>query len=1234
MSSVPNNDYSLVDDNKIRATMCGVGYIGPKEATYYSEEDKSKIRNPANTVFMDLSLEQIKPGTRNRLTDGTPTIPVGMYRNLDVLGLCDSIHDFNNTFTDVVGSLTSTTATNEGTMSATQVIAANNSYRKFLFTFLLNGGYPSLLNYPTDPTTTPPPPNHEMLQSYYSKLFGVRSLNDDNIENYFSIGTIQNIINTPENGRLKILSYFYTGKSTKEKIKTKLTDDERFSVYNELATLFADYKDPAFGNKIKIICDHQVRFFDILEVGYNRGEREFCSLTSAETMVDPAPKSKIKKLQKKVGVDNCYIEYLSGTESRTHNAEDTANPFGGNVSVTFRDIQQESPTNPNVLEQNYSVNATYTCRGYPDSETLRIQMNDSAHKFNAIDTIKKVVLKTIALVSGAGAPEKNTYKFPKNMLIGDSINEFYNRFNTSVCQLNQADPNSTAGDPVKYIRKYAISYARKRLGDVLQGRVCKQEILGSLQFRGVTSSGANNATFKPASEVVRSTKDAVLVTHDRMLFSYAVRLQIPVILDLADHMILYIPPPPPPTAPLPLPLPAITEVVPPPPTETSPTMVMSGGDRNSINQNTVESIGMLIDCLIRFLSIVRRPSSNLFQTSTPFKDFIRDVNDAVARGLNYNYIQNYTNDSLFISQDAGNALQTPPNFVDKYPPSPFEINPKILHLILGESAKLEVYKIFDGPMATRENPNPERFFKFIIQFTYDGTQSTIHITQAEILRSLNRANDIDFNMIEEREFTSILNGNPEETSTSTQLDIIYEDVSINVIEEGAPSSGARTGGAVSFNVLVALVSVFILAGILAYSQQSAFLRDIRGGPNDAIHSAKSTSVSQVVVQNFELINDNSNLLEKNMAVLYSMFNMLTRYEFMLIDYIEGIEGVYHKIDSSPVSQFLGVTELFPYQVDLYIFYTLLLRDYNAQKVAVINYGLLEYCMYVHYKTNADSRAYNCLQDVKSYLNEDESDATVYEVDYLVQEMLKNNKVTGDYFYHLINETKRIKEEEVEPEINGSTYDNVDSIRILMDKYNLMFGGFANLKSIFLSKSIGIVGKLFENQDAGMYLSKYQIAARALARRHSSEASGEGKKRKQREQFKKPEEPLKYTDFKQHRPMISIKPTAFNKKMEFKPLTPYGTNGQFPLSTQQSKPLTTYNPYGPFQPNAPPSIINTNPLAMVRAFGGKQTKRPRTKKPLYKNNKRKTCKYRGIRKTRKYKARAHKNNRKTCKNKKK
>ena len=572
------------------------------------ELDKEAAANAKSAISVfDLGYTPPTPTSGNKLnpfasksqpqsTLSPYEIPPGLYRYPSAVGFFDSLHDFKLEFCDT---------------ETDKKKKAKYGYSKFMFTYLLYGGYPELNR-----------TNFSLLdfQAKYSYLKAyTRPISTDGLENYFAIGNMYDVVRNEPSlyqriehyrtnntilkdlqdstyGDLQIvintkLNYLKNSKGNfvveninakkpdKMKIISTITDDEdnrqdnraqkQLDIYDYLSFFFDEYKDKNFDNKIKLCIDCQSNLYKIMRK--NKTKNRFCLLYTAETITDSASKPKAENIDEIFGYQNWYIEALNNENDLDENKvlRNPLDPRGhyggpdpgpsvkGNITVYYNNIQYSKPND--LQNADYTVDLIYYYGNDLSNPVFSddIVNGDTPITMNAKQTTKEsVMLRVNTFVEEF----KQKYNFPQAIIKGvksivDSIKKltnksklderekFYKDFNKDI--LNNISLNGLSSTNIfnLYI-KYALFYAIKRLGDTLQAEVCRQYILQAMLFYRVTKNMGNKKKCKYAvnfTKPIRSTKGAVLVTHDRMLFAYAVINNIPVILDLENHMIIFRP---------------------------------------------------------------------------------------------------------------------------------------------------------------------------------------------------------------------------------------------------------------------------------------------------------------------------------------------------------------------------------------------------------------------------------------------------------------------------------------------------------------------------------------------------------------------------------------------------------------------------------------------------------------------------------------------------------------------
>jgi hypothetical protein len=962
-----------------------------------------------NFPFYEFKMEYIDATTLNNFTRPPTGVPPGLHSMIDGVGFLDSLHDFKSDFMDC-----------QAPIKGNKEIF---SFKKFGFSFLLNGGYPTLL-----------PQNNLLIQQAYSYLNRIpRPLNESNLENYFSLGNIYDIINNPDRGQMYILP--------NTRAFTPQTKEKHFqNIYNKLTEFFSEYRDGNFGNTIKVIVDHQLNFYDIVYTCKPKDDAtpsDFSILYTAETITDPAPKSKAKKLDDNFGYKNCYIENLPG--SRTYNA--SVDGVGGNVNVTFSNLVVGTS---DLENGRFFVDVVY--QNGDRREPVKVEMNS---KGNSINAIKNQIRNTIERVTGVVADTFTSTFYNESITDRRS---FYNNF-------NQGMNDGTKRD---YTQKYAIFYARKRLGDTLQARICLPDKLSNLNFNSVkresgTFTGYN---FKlDTTTPKRASTGAVLVTHDRMLFSYAVIQGIPTILDLENNMIVFLPRSPPQGPRVPPGLRGgFQQIVPKINTynfNKNPTnLIQKGGeDANDI----VESIMNNPDALIRFLYFYVNGRSN-FSKLDGFKIFMDNVNRNFNNSnntLDYAYLGEFLNNTLVISPrgdiegiiyEINEPIITGVQTREQIKNQTYDLiqNSVLIHIRLDDNNYIEVKKSIKDAGIT------------ISKSKYNGTLESngINLSKQQIKSQINNpgsftinTQNTDVNASFANNITEDLLSNDAKTTSERVLSVLC-----NVIIGGVV--GGVVGGITGImygNPYDSIVTGAAFGAVGTSVFEGAKYKGFLGGgkPSDI------PLYESVLTVDFSKLNDPKNLFQNNVTVIYFLFNLLRSYELSFITYQEGIESFYTKIDESCVlSDMIGVTNWIPHNIEFYVFLKLILQDYSEKNVNTINYALFEYYLYLLKGVN---NIYYRFQDVKSYLLN-----TNYEIPFTPQiqsAITTTNMQSLQYFNSVCKRAMQISQDVITKNYNASQSANFDLIHNNADAYGLKLCGFTEMKSEFINKTVDIVSSM-------------------------------------------------------------------------------------------------------------------------------------------------------------------------------
>jgi len=959
-----------------------------------SDINKNTGAGSTDAPFLPFLETYIDPKSRQLLDHpDTEKILSDMYKNRDAIGFFDSLHDFKSDFFDCQSQ-----------------IKGNSdiySYKKFMFTFLLKGGYPNLFGL-----------TNLLIQDKYSYLNRLpRPLNQDNLENYFSIGNIFDIIkkNTGK-GKMYVLP----------QTRIPKTPSHKLAIYNKLKEFFASYRDSAFGNTIKLVVDMQLNLFDIIQT--SRGSnRDFSILYTAETITDPAPKTKASKLDTIFGCENWCIESL--TRSRMY--DPVADSINGNVGIDFTNVQLSHTDD--LEKADFSVDATYKYNNSASTSLkVRVVMNQKA---NTIQNIKNKINAFIKNLTSASTFTSTMFskvisKPPKRV-------DFYKDFNTKI----QSDITDN------YLKEYTIDYARKRLGDTLQGRVCLLDKLGNLRFKNVTKNGKK---FTLGSDEKIATTGAVLVTHDRMLFSYAVINNIPTILDLQEHMIVFVP----------------TQSSrgggeEEPLVEDEPLVAEEQMGGNIYNfSDMADSIFDNVDDLIRFMYFFQYQGADLNNAG----QLLDNVNTALRqKTLGYAYVGEYDLNCLVIapiSEIDGElttihdyVVRTSPRLAEN-DPTYFELrnNPTFLYIKLNDDNYIKVTRtnVPSIIIIAKLNGSTEKSYtwsKRDIELRL-GVNSTPGVGVISKLESQTGSIDEDINHAKFDDFELYIE-NPKHTIVS----LFKRVVGVSVIGLGifAAGLGMAATGVVAGPVALATAGVSSYYAPEATTKLGSFVASKitgsrGGGPNDA-------PFFQLILQSkFESLNEPKNLLPNNITVLYFLFNLLQTYETSFISYQEGIDTFYTKIDESCIlSDMIGVTNLIPHNIEFYVFLKLILQDYSENNIKNINYALFEYYLYI-FKTFYN--VYDQFQSIKSYLLN--VNYNIETSEDIIRNISENNAKSLKYFQSVLRRADEISTNIISKNYDATQEGNFDIIHKNANDYSLKLRGFMDMKGEFMVKTYDII----------------------------------------------------------------------------------------------------------------------------------------------------------------------------------
>jgi len=858
------------------------------------------------------------------------------YNDQDAIGFFDTLHDFKNFFSDCEMNIRGVTT---------------KRYRKFGFSFLLYGGYQSLFR----------GLGSEILQNDYSYLNRIpRPLNQNNLENYFSIGNIYSAINTGSSN-IYILPDVHNYRSVESNI-----------IITQLAELFNNYIDNNFGRKIKLICDMQLSIFEFIERAKDSRIEPFCILYTAETFADPAPVQTLVNLERTFSNDNIYYEVLNGDSSRENN-------INGNVNVTFSNVVVVDN-----IRSSFSTDVTYSYDNGMVPDQRRVTANTSNKHINSIYFVEKEIEKTIYKSDLNG--DDDTYdNFP---LQQSDKSKFYRNF------LGDFQRN---GVKQNLIRAFSMTYARKRLGDALQGEICKITKLRNVVFR----KRENETT------TYKATKDAVLLTHDRMLFSRTVSDNMPCILDLGTHIILNIP----------------------------PSGINGGNGSNNKNTGYVNSI---------YNNDLNHGKTNKIGGTG------QEHNDVNADEFYYypDVILAYLY-SIDVFKDLINLIKNgllKNEIIYRYH-SEFDYDLLCFGTNIDIDNILEIHtKVFNKKAKLRKRERIKKGGEILLYISIDDNTLTVthHRGGLHTLLKMKGINSRTF-LSTNKYINAFLNNH-----LNTQINI--NDIIDSIYEPVSQNNTNMTIYILSTSICILAIIFFILPKFSGGSGPETSSTDIP--TYDKGLNALSTP--------FEILNNNENFVEKNISIIYHLFILLENYEKSFILYKEGKESFFIKIDEGLPYDLPG--NYMPNHIEFYIFIKLLIDEYDESKLSSINYAIFEHYLYSLRTANS---IYYRFQDIKSYiLNE-----KVYYISPSKNEVETIDKETRKYFIDICKRTIEISNEiykQYYDYINNSDY---SSIYEMVSSNHLSENGFIEMKNIFINKTIHIIESMLKKGHLTQYIEE-------------------------------------------------------------------------------------------------------------------------------------------------------------------
>jgi hypothetical protein len=290
------------------------------------------------------------------------------------------------------------------------------------------------------------------------------------------------------------------------------------TIKEEMSVFFSNLIDPNSTGKINCIVDTPGNFTKILKS--DTSHDYFSYVLTQESAHDSAkgkPTSLEPTIVKNAYGDNCYCEVIDmpGTE-RTY-----SHPFfESNFDIHFSGMKYNSVGNKETLY----TNVNYIDKIANQRTEIKCVLNALDHPTN-VPHIKKEV----------GNLKDEKMKFTRaefvDMMRGNDVTNFYN-------EIDRKDINYDA----RKQRLVDFYFTKKRAGDGLQAKIAERINRGIPLPCWKMRQSATMAAGLDTSEVFQITS-LILVTIDRILFSYCVKNRIPVIYSQSKCFLLYNPGP-------------------------------------------------------------------------------------------------------------------------------------------------------------------------------------------------------------------------------------------------------------------------------------------------------------------------------------------------------------------------------------------------------------------------------------------------------------------------------------------------------------------------------------------------------------------------------------------------------------------------------------------------------------------------------------------------------------------
>jgi hypothetical protein len=323
------------------------------------------------------------------------------------------------------------------------------------------------------------------------------------LENYFTLNAISKKINKGSNN----VYYLHNCLSKNKDLATKkLISKNIIEAFNE--------KNWLENGKLNIIIDTSKSMGDYIEVN---DEKSYAYVLTQESINDPSCKLSPfdeTKIKSKYGVDSYFYESPNDNDIRIYRGINNTNKKNYDTEfvgkkIIYHDIEgiydvilkgfQKDDTTKHIFS-----NVEFNYENIKDE--LRCKLNSQKKHDNCITQVKNKIRSLEQNITELNNPE----------ILLDR-NNFYSQLGSLI---NINDNN----------KKYIQYFSQKRCGDALQAKIAT-----------IINSGKTILKCKKINGENQNITKLILITIDRMLFTYALLNDIPAILDGGDYMLFNIP---------------------------------------------------------------------------------------------------------------------------------------------------------------------------------------------------------------------------------------------------------------------------------------------------------------------------------------------------------------------------------------------------------------------------------------------------------------------------------------------------------------------------------------------------------------------------------------------------------------------------------------------------------------------------------------------------------------------